>query len=95
VDAPIQDVQDRDIVVTVYNITGSIRNSLDVYFLQRLKERLIDHWTTFLKSGTRKRVSNRLKEFLRFPMFLIFLYLRDSIFACLSVTFLDSNGCKR
>jgi hypothetical protein len=41
VDAHIQDVQGQAIVATVFNIIGSIRSSLGVYFLQRLRERMI------------------------------------------------------
>jgi hypothetical protein len=43
VDVHIQDAQEQVIVVTVFNIIGNIKNSLDAYFLQRLKERMIDH----------------------------------------------------
>ena len=42
-DVHIQDVQEQVIVVTVFSIIGSTRNSQDVYSLQKLRERLIDH----------------------------------------------------
>jgi len=39
----ILDVQERAIVATVYNIIGNIVNSLDAYFLQKLREHMTDH----------------------------------------------------
>jgi hypothetical protein len=43
VDVRIQDVPEQAIVVTAFNITGNIRNSLDVYFLQKLRGHMTDH----------------------------------------------------
>jgi len=38
----ILDVQERATVAIVYNIIGSIVNFLDAYFLQKLREHMID-----------------------------------------------------
>jgi hypothetical protein len=58
VDARIQDVQEQAIVVTVFNITGNIKSSQDVYFRQKQKEPMTGLWSTSWMSGTRSLVKN-------------------------------------
>jgi hypothetical protein len=51
--AHIQDVQEKDTVVIVYNTIGNIKNCQDASSLKMLRRHLTGLWKTSLKYGVR------------------------------------------